>query len=140
MVIDCVIIQEVFNEEIMFRYTVQEGDTQYFTQVHCSHYFTCMVMGCNIIQEVKGLTKKLCYVLLSRRKTSFYEINCPHCLPVFTWLSLHYNALLGLSVKQEVKGLTTNYITMHYPGRKPVYLQIFGATVSEFRFFMRLRT
>ena len=44
---------------------------------------------------------------------------------------------------QEVKGLTTNYITMHYPGRKPVYLQIFefiGATVSEFRFYMRLRT
>ena len=43
----------------------------------------------------------------------------------------------GLSVKQEVKGLTTNYITMHYPGRKPVYLQIFefiGPTVSEFRF------
>ena len=36
-----------------------------------------------------------------------------------------------------------NDITMHYPGRKPVYLQLFefiGATVSEFRFFMRLRT
>ena len=40
MVIDCIIIQEVFNEEIMLRYTVQEEDTQYFTQVHCSHYFT----------------------------------------------------------------------------------------------------
>ena len=56
---------------------------------------------------------------------------------------LHYNVLSGLSVKQEVKGLTTNYITMHYPGRKPVYLQIFefiGAIVSEFRFFMRSRT
>ena len=42
---------------------------------------------------------------------------------------LHYH------VKQEVKGLMTNYITIHYPGRKPVYLQIFvfvGATVSEF--------
>ena len=56
---------------------------------------------------------------------------------------LHYNVLSGLSVKLEIKGLTTNYITMHYPGRKPVYLQRFefiGATVSEFRFFMRLRT
>ena len=49
---------------------------------------------------------------------------------------LHYNVLSGLSVKQEVKA---NYITMHYPGRKPVYLQFIGATVSEFRFFMRLR-
>ena len=35
---------------------------------------------------------------------------------------LHYNVLSGLSVKQEIKGLTTNCITMHYPGRKPVYL------------------
>ena len=59
----------MFNEEIILRYTVQEEDTQYFTQVHCSHY---MVMGCNIIQEVKGLTKKLCFVLLSRRMTTFY--------------------------------------------------------------------
>ena len=29
-------------------------------------------MGCNIIQEVKGLTNKLCFVLLSRKKNSFY--------------------------------------------------------------------
>ena len=29
-----------FNEEIILRYTVQEEDAQYFTQVHCSHYFT----------------------------------------------------------------------------------------------------
>ena len=46
---------------------------------------------------------------------------------------LHYNVWSGLSVKQEV-----NYKTMHYPGRKQVYLQIFeliGAMVSEFRFF-----
>ena len=35
---------------------------------------------------------------------------------------LHYNVLSGLSIKQEIKGLTTNYVTMHYPGRKPVYL------------------
>ena len=33
---------------------------QYFTQVHCL-LFACfyMVMGCIIIQEVEGLTKKL---------------------------------------------------------------------------------
>ena len=56
--------------------------------------------------------------------------------------SLHYNVLSGLSVKPEVKGLTTNYIhvTMHHPGRKPFYLQFIGATVSEFHFFMSLRT
>ena len=62
---------------------------------------------------------------------------------VYHGCGLHYNVLSGLSVKQEVKGLTTNYITMHYPGKKPVYLQIFefiGATVSEFHFFRRLRT
>ena len=35
---------------------------------------------------------------------------------------LHYNVLSGLSVKQEIKGLMTNYVTMHYPERKPVYL------------------
>ena len=27
MVVDCIIIQEVFNEEIILRYTVQEEDT-----------------------------------------------------------------------------------------------------------------
>ena len=32
-------------------------------------------------------------------------------------------------VKQEVKGLTTNYITMPYPGRKPVYLQIYSSSL-----------
>ena len=64
-----------------------------------------------------------------------------HSLPVV--VGLHYNVLSGLSVKQEVKGLMTNYITVHYPGRKPVHLRIFkfiGAMVSGFCFFMRLRT
>ena len=40
MVLDCIKIQEVFNEEIILRYTLQEEDMQYFTLVHCSHYFT----------------------------------------------------------------------------------------------------
>ena len=66
----------------------------------------------NIIQEIKGLMNKLCFVLLSRRKT---RLLFP-CLLVFTWLGLHYIVLSGLSVKQEVKGLTTNYINVHYPG------------------------
>ena len=89
---------------------------------------------------------KLYFVLLSRRKTSFYakfQVNCSLFLLFLHGCGLHYNVLSGLSVKQEIKGLTTNYITMHYPGKKTVYLQIFefiGATVSEFRFFMRLRT
>ena len=47
---------------------------------------------------------------------------------------LHYNVLSELSVKQDIKGLTTNYIT------KTSLLEFIGATVSEFRFFMRLRT
>ena len=105
-----------------------------------------MVMGCNIIQEVKGLTKKLCFVFLSRRKTSFYanfRLIVQIVYLVLPGCDLRYNVLSGLSVKQEVKWLTTNYITMHYPGMKPVYLQIvefIGGTVSEFRFFTRLRT
>ena len=61
----------------------------------------------NIIQEVKG-----CFVLLSRRKTSFYALIVP-LFTGFTWL---WPVLSGLSVKQEVKGLTTNYISVHYPG------------------------
>ena len=74
-----------------------------------------MVMGCNIIQEVKGLMKKLHFVLLSRRKTSFYakfHVNIVHIVYLFLHgCGLQYNVLSGLSVKQEVKGLTINYIT-----------------------------
>ena len=33
-------ISKRFNEEIILHYTVQEEDMQYFTQVHCSRYFT----------------------------------------------------------------------------------------------------
>ena len=65
-------------------------------------------------------------LLLSRRKTSFYaifQVHCSHCFPVFTWLCY---VLSGLSVKQEVKELTTNYISI---GRKPVYLQILSSLV-----------
>ena len=46
----------------------------------------------------------------------------------------HYNVLSGVS-KTGIKGQII-YVSMHYPGRKPVYLQIFesiGARVSEFR-------
>ena len=34
MVLNCIIMQEVFNEEIILCYTVQEEDIKYFTQVH----------------------------------------------------------------------------------------------------------
>ena len=44
--------------------------------------FTCF--------KVKGLTKKLYLVIVSRRKTRFYayftQVHCSHCLLVFTWL------------------------------------------------------
>ena len=50
---------------------------------------------------------------------------------------LHYNVLSGLSVKQEIKGLTTYCINMR---KKTSLLEFIGATVSEFRFFMRIRT
>ena len=104
-----------------------------------------MVMGCIIIQEVKR--NYTLFYCLGGRPVSMQNFGLiVHIVILFLHgCGLHYNVLSGLhvSVKQEVKGLTTNYITMHYPGRKPVYLQIFefiGATVREFRFFMRLRT
>ena len=93
-----------------------------------------MVMGCNIIQKVKGLTKKfaLFYCLGGTPVSMQNFMLIVHIVYLFLHgCGLHYNILSGLSVKR------------HYPGRKPVYLQIFefiGATVSEFSFFMRLRT
>ena len=91
-----------------------------------------MVVGSIILQEAKELTKK---VLLSTRKDQFL---CKIFASLLHGCGLHYNVLSGLSVKQEVKGLTTSYIIMHYPG---VYLQMFefiGATVSEFHFFINI--
>ena len=82
-----------------------------------------MVMGCNIIQEVKGLTKNY---LLSRRKTSFYAKFQIALFPCFYMVMacIIMTVLSGLSVKQEVKGLTTNYITMHYPRRKLTNIRV----------------
>ena len=64
--------------------------------------------------------------------------------PFLHGCDLHYNNIIlsALSVKQELKGLMTSYITMHYSGRKPIYLQIFefiGATASEFCFFWKIK-
>ena len=33
---------------------------------------------------------------------------------------------------QEIKGLKTNYITMYYPGRKPVYLSLLVLRLVSF--------
>ena len=73
---------------------------------HSGSLFTLFytVMGCNII-EVKGLTKKLYFVLLSRRKTSFFAKFRLFVYLLLHGCGLHYNVLSGLSV---VKGLTTN--------------------------------
>ena len=86
----------------------------------------------NIIQEVKGLMNK-CFVLLSRRKTSFYAKLQSNCSLVYRFLhgcGLHYIVLSGLSVIQEVKGLMTNYISVHYiPRMKTGLLEFIDATV-----------
>ena len=45
---------------------------------------SCIVMY-SILQNVKELTKKLCFVILSRMKTSFhakFQLHCPHGLLV----------------------------------------------------------
>ena len=43
-------------------------------------------------------------------------INCSLVYRFLHGCGLHYIVLSGLSVKQEVKGLTMNYISVHYPG------------------------
>ena len=53
---------------------------------------------------------------------------------------LHYNVLSGLSVKQEIKGVNDKLHNYALPRKKTSLLEFIGATVSEFRFFMRLRT
>ena len=73
-----------------------------------------MVMGCNIIQEVKGLTKKLYFVLQSRRKTSFYAKFQVHCYMVVAFIIMYCQV-------SKTGSKRTNYVTVHYPGRKPVY-------------------
>ena len=68
-----------------------------------------MVMCCNIIQEVKGLRKKLFYCLGGRPASMQNFRLIVHIVYQFLHgCSLHYNVLSGLSVKQEVKGLITN--------------------------------
>ena len=85
-------------------------NTSFYAIFHSGSLFTSfgfyMVMGCILIQEVKGLTKRLYFILLTRRNTSLCAKFQVHCLPVFRWLR---PALSGLSVKQEAKRLTTNY-------------------------------
>ena len=93
-----------------------------------------MVMGCIIIQEVKGLMKL--FYCPGGRPASMQNFRF---IVQIIYLFLHG---CGLHCQDyQLKGLTTNYIrvTIHYPGRKPVYLQIFGAMVSEFRFFMKIK-
>ena len=72
-----------------------------------------MVIGCNRSKRVKRRNYAL-FSGLGGRPVSmvnwFTQFTCG--------CGLHYNVLSGLSVKQEVKGLMTNYITMHYPCRK----------------------
>ena len=93
MVMDCIEVKGL-TKKLYIVITVQEEDTQYFTQVHCSHYF----MGCNIIQE---LTKNC----LRGRPVSMQNFRLTvHIIYLFLHgCGLHYNILSGLSVKQEVK-------------------------------------
>ena len=117
---------------IQLDHTIQKGldDACVDTVCHCSlkchqnrlNFMSCIKINTlvilsrrktNIIQ-VKGLMNKLCFVLLSRRKTSFYaklQINCSLVYRFLHGCGLHY---IVLSVRQE--GLTTNYISVHYPG------------------------
>ena len=90
MVMDCIIIQGLT--------TTLYCPGGRYAIIHSGSLFTLfyMVMGCNIIQEVKGLMKKLNFVLLSVRKTSFYAKFQLIVHIVYLFLcgcGLHYNGL-----------------------------------------------
>ena len=88
----------------------------------------------SVLQEMKGLTKELYVIILSRRKSSFhakFQVHCSHGLPVLK----HYNVLSGqiIIIFQEVKGLTNAYAL------DQTEICLHGATVSEIRVFKRRR-
>ena len=113
---------------------------QYFTQVHCLHYFTWLYAA---IQELKGLRKKLYFVLLSRRKTSFYakfQVYCSHCLPVSTWLC---PAIIRTISKTGSKRVNDKLHSYALPRKKTGLLANIGATISllhEIKNIMQFRT
>ena len=88
---------------------------------HSGSLFTLfyMVMHCNITQEVKELVKKLYFVLLFSRETIRLIVHIVY--PFLHGCGLHYNVLSGLSVKQEVKWLTTK-LHIHALPRKKIGL------------------
>ena len=76
----------------------------------------------SVLQEIKGLTKELYFIILSRRKSSFhakFQVHFLHALPVFDIrkYGLHYNVLSGLIIiifsrSKRVNG-GENYMPMH---------------------------
>ena len=54
----------------------------------CYYFIQGLQMIMSVLQEVKGLTKKLYFIIYtSSRKTSFhakFQAQCLHCLPVLT--------------------------------------------------------
>ena len=57
----------------------------YVYTLHCSIIKCEMMMS--VLQEIKGLTKELYIIILSRRKSSFhakFQVHCSHGLPVLT--------------------------------------------------------
>ena len=78
-----------FNEEIYTSLYCPGGRCAIFHSASVFALF-CMVMGYNIIQEVKRLTKK--FYCLGAMKNSFYakfQVNCSHCLPFLHGGGLH---------------------------------------------------
>ena len=78
-------------------YTLQEED-----QFLCNSGSLFHGYGLHLIQEVKGLTKKLYFITVQEEDMQYFtQVHCSHCLH---GCGLHYNVLSGLSVKQEEKG------------------------------------
>ena len=114
-----------FNEEIITprgRYTIFHSDSL-FTLYH-------MVMGCIIIQKVKGLMKK--FYCLGGRPVSMQNFRfIVHIVYLFLHgCGLHYEVLSTLSVKQEVKGLTKLCTTREFTCKYSLVLWLVSFTSS----------
>ena len=67
------------------------------------------VICCNIIKEVKGLRKKLYFVLLSRRKTSFYAKFVHIVFQFVHGCGLHYNVTISKTGSKRVNDKLHSY-------------------------------
>ena len=101
-------------------YTLQE-ENQFLCNISLRLVVPCfsMVMDCIIIQVLKGLTKKLYFVILSRRKI------CNNSLRFIVHI------VMGCNIIQEVKGLTKKLYFVLLSMRKTSFYAKFQINCSH---------